>query len=73
MPDVTIRMRPNGPFVVDGPIRLIDSAGNEFVLDSTKPVLALCRCGQSSRKPFCDGTHKTCGFASDERAPVPGD
>jgi CDGSH-type Zn-finger protein len=72
MADVTIRMRPNGPIVVDGPFRLIDSAGNEFTIDSTKPAVALCRCGQSSRRPFCDGTHKTCGFASDERAAAPG-
>lgn len=72
MADVTIRMRPNGPIVVEGPFRLIDSAGNEFQIDSTKPAIALCRCGQSSRRPFCDGTHKTCGFASDERAVIAG-
>jgi CDGSH iron-sulfur domain-containing protein 3 len=71
MSDVTIRMRPNGPIVIEGPIKLIDSTGNEFKIESSKPVLALCRCGQSARKPFCDGAHKTCGFASDERAPVP--
>ena len=68
MAEVTIRMRPNGPIVVEGAFRLIDSAGNEFQLDSSKPAYALCRCGQSSRRPFCDGTHKTCGFVSDERA-----
>lgn len=71
MADVVIRMRPNGPFVVEGPFKLIDSAGNEFALDTTKPAFALCRCGHSSRKPFCDGSHKTCGFESDERAPAP--
>jgi CDGSH-type Zn-finger protein len=70
MAEVTIRMRPNGPIVVEGPFKLIDSAGNAFVLDATKPAYALCRCGQSSRKPFCDGTHKTCSFISDERAPT---
>jgi CDGSH-type Zn-finger protein len=68
MAEVTIRTRPNGPLLVEGPVRLVDSAGNEFVLDAAKPALALCRCGQSSRKPFCDGTHKTCGFIGDERA-----
>jgi CDGSH-type Zn-finger protein len=71
MAEVTIRMRVNGPIVVEGPFRLIDSAGNEFQLDSTKPGIALCRCGQSSKKPFCDGAHKACGFASDERAVAP--
>lgn len=69
MADVTIRMRPNGPFVIEGPFKLIDSTGQEFVVDTAKPSLALCRCGQSSRRPFCDGTHKSCGFESDERAP----
>lgn len=71
MADVTIRMRPNGPILVEGPFKLIDSAGNEFVLDAAKPAYALCRCGQSARRPFCDGAHKACGFASDERAAPP--
>jgi CDGSH-type Zn-finger protein len=69
MADVTIRMRPNGPIVIEGPFRLIDSTGNEFKLESSKPAFALCRCGHSANKPFCDGSHKTCGFVSDERAP----
>ena len=71
MADVTSRMRPNGPILVEGPFKLVDSAGNEFQLDGSKPAYALCRCGQSARKPFCDGTHKECGFVSDERAPTP--
>jgi CDGSH-type Zn-finger protein len=41
------------------------------VLPTDKPVVALCRCGQSARKPFCDGTHKTCGFAAVELAAKP--
>jgi len=68
MAEVTIRMRPNGPILVEGPFKLIDSAGNEFQLDASKPAYALCRCGESSKKPFCDGSHKSCGFMSDERA-----
>lgn len=68
MSEVRIRMRPNGPFVVEGPITLVDSQGNIFTPNPDKPSIALCRCGQSSRRPFCDGTHKTCGFLSDERA-----
>jgi CDGSH-type Zn-finger protein len=68
MSDVTIRMRPNGPFLVEGPMKLVDSAGNEFTLDPAKPAYALCRCGHSAKRPFCDGAHKTCGFESDERA-----
>ncbi len=66
---ITIRMRPDGPLVIDGPFKLIDSRGNEFELPTSKPVVALCRCGQSSNRPFCDGTHKTCGFISDEAPP----
>jgi CDGSH-type Zn-finger protein len=70
MADVTIRMRPNGPFLVEGPFHLVDSRGNEFVIPPNKPAIALCRCGDSKNRPFCDGTHKTCGFISDE-APLP--
>jgi len=71
MPEVTIRLRDNGPLVVEGPVRIIDAEGNEFTVDSSKPAIALCRCGQSSRRPFCDGTHRECGFAAADRAPSP--
>ncbi|MGH9520553.1 MAG: CDGSH iron-sulfur domain-containing protein [Terriglobales bacterium] len=64
MPEVTITVRRNGSLKVEGPIRLVDSAGNEMALD--KPVIALCRCGQSQNKPFCDGTHKTINFQGAE-------
>ena len=68
MSEVRIRLRPNGPLVVEGPFTLADSAGNLFSLLTDKRAIALCRCGQSAKKPFCDGTHKSCGFVSDERA-----
>lgn len=71
MPDVTIRLRDNGPLVIEGPVRIIDAEGNAFNLPADKPAVALCRCGQSSRRPFCDGTHKGCGFAAVDRAPAP--
>ena len=70
MSNIVVRTRPNGPFVIEGPFQLVDSAGNPFPLPADKPVIALCRCGQSARRPFCDGAHKTCGFLSDERAPT---
>jgi CDGSH-type Zn-finger protein len=70
MSDVTIRVRPNGPLLVEGPFELLDSAGNKFPLDASKPAFALCRCGASANKPFCDGSHKAAGFESDERAPA---
>jgi CDGSH iron-sulfur domain-containing protein 3 len=68
MSEVTIRLRPNGPLVIDGPFTLVDHEGNRFTLPTDKPAVALCRCGQSGRRPFCDGTHKTCGFEATEKA-----
>lgn len=49
MPDITIRLRPNGPLVVEGPFKLIDSRGAEFEIPANKPAVALCRCGQSAK------------------------
>ena len=71
MSEVTIRMRPNGPLVVEGPVTIVDSQGNRFPISPDKPAVALCRCGQSKNKPFCDGSHKGCEFVSDEMAPPP--
>ncbi len=68
MAEVTIRVRDNGPFLVEGPIELVDAEGRPFPIDPAKPAIALCRCGASARRPFCDGAHKTCGFESCERA-----
>jgi CDGSH-type Zn-finger protein len=68
---VTIRMRPNGPLLVEGPVTVLDAAGNPFPINPEKPAVALCRCGHSGNKPFCDGSHKTCGFQSAETASTP--
>jgi CDGSH-type Zn-finger protein len=68
MPEVRIRTRENGPFLVEGPIELIDAEGNVFTIPTEKPAVALCRCGGSKNKPFCDGSHKAIGFASAEKA-----
>jgi CDGSH-type Zn-finger protein len=68
---VTIRMRPNGPFLVEGPVTILDPNGNAFSINPDKPAVALCRCGHSANKPFCDGSHKSCGFESAETAPTP--
>ena len=70
MADVTIRMRPGGPFLVEGSVQLVDSSGNAFPLNADKPTIALCRCGASENRPFCDGAHNRCGFESDEQAPA---
>lgn len=54
MADAKITVRDKGPLLVSGSIELLDAEGNKF---QTKEQFALCRCGLSSKKPFCDGTH----------------
>lgn len=48
-----------GPYQIEGPCTIIDSEGNEIVKEGK---IFLCRCGHSSKKPFCDGTHKKHDF-----------
>ena len=64
MADVTIRPSKNGPLIVEGDVDVFDTEGNK--LTNNKPRLALCRCGASSYKPFCDGTHSIIGFQAAE-------
>lgn len=59
---VVITVRKNGSFGVVGNVRLVDHEGNEIPRINDKPTIALCRCGHSARKPFCDGAHKAAGF-----------
>ena len=66
MDEVVIIVRPNGPYRVKGPIKLVDVDGNEWDLPETEYV-ALCRCGASKEKPFCDSTHKRIGFRPETR------
>lgn len=56
----------NGPYLVRGSFVVCDQDGNE--IESQRPVIALCRCGKSQIRPFCDGTHKTIGFRSESEA-----
>jgi len=63
VPRVVIEPQANGPYLVKNLARLQNSRGK---LLETKPVCALCRCGGSARKPFCDGTHWSIGFTDDE-------
>ncbi|MBX6396198.1 MAG: CDGSH iron-sulfur domain-containing protein [Alicyclobacillaceae bacterium] len=65
MADVTIRLRDNGPLVVTGPVKLVDAEGKSFSIGES---IALCRCGQSGTKPFCDGSHRSAGFQDQTRA-----
>jgi CDGSH-type Zn-finger protein len=66
---LVIRCRENGPLVLQGPFRIVDHLGNEFPLPTDKPAVALCRCGASGNKPFCDGSHKGRNFRAAETAP----
>jgi CDGSH-type Zn-finger protein len=51
---------PDGPYLLRGEFKLTDPEGRE--IDPRRKTIALCRCGASRRKPFCDGTHKLVGF-----------
>jgi CDGSH-type Zn-finger protein len=68
MADVTVEIIKNGPYIVTGRIELKDGDGNAY---PAKERMALCRCGASTTKPFCDGTHSKIGFQAAEGA-VPG-
>jgi 3-phenylpropionate/trans-cinnamate dioxygenase ferredoxin subunit len=68
MAGVTITVRKDGPYLVSGAVELRDADGNVY---PAKETVALCRCGASTKKPFCDGTHSKVGFQAAEQA-VPG-
>ena len=55
---------PDGPLIVRGPVRLVDATGTR--IPTRRATIALCRCGRSRIAPFCDGTHRTTGFATRE-------
>ena len=58
--DVTITPYRDGPLLVRGPFRLVDQQGRE--IEAGRETVALCRCGKSRVRPFCDGTHKQVRF-----------
>lgn len=66
MDGVRIKVRENGPYLVTGTVTLTDCDGNPYTI--TGENIALCRCGGSADKPFCDGSHKRNGFSATERA-----
>jgi 3-phenylpropionate/trans-cinnamate dioxygenase ferredoxin subunit len=65
MPEVTIEIVRNGPLIVNDPVELKDADGKLYPV---KERIALCRCGGSTTKPFCDGTHSKIGFQAAETA-----
>lgn len=61
MSDVTIKISKNGPLLISEEVEVIDmNTGKPLQID--KFPIALCRCGRSANKPYCDGEHSKCGF-----------
>ena len=58
--DATITPYCDGPYIIRGNFRITDQDGNE--IEPGRKTIALCRCGKSQIRPFCDGTHKLIGF-----------
>jgi CDGSH-type Zn-finger protein len=67
MSEVEIKVRDDGPYKVTGPIRLVDAEGGVLELPEGETI-ALCRCGHSRSKPFCDASHRASDFSSCVRA-----
>jgi CDGSH-type Zn-finger protein len=61
MSEVTITISKNGPLLIKQSVKVIDQNTGEE-LEIAKFPIALCRCGQSANKPYCDGAHAKCGF-----------
>jgi 3-phenylpropionate/trans-cinnamate dioxygenase ferredoxin subunit len=61
MAEVRVTPTENGPYKVEGPVELLDPDGNPIPLPGGRAIF-LCRCGGSTTKPFCDGTHSKIGF-----------
>ena len=55
----TVKIKPNGPLLVEGNLVITDKDGVEQVKEN---ITAFCRCGSSHNKPFCDGTHNKIGW-----------
>lgn len=63
MPEkVNVQFLKNGPILIQGDVTLKDAEGRDIELPSLGGSFALCRCGASKKKPFCDGEHKKIGF-----------
>lgn len=62
-----VTVRNDGPILIEGDFEIVDTDGNLFGL-AGRTKISLCRCGNSERKPFCDGAHKGCEFISSVEA-----
>ena len=65
----TITACPDGPLIVRGPIELVDEHGDP--IERRRRTVALCRCGASAIRPFCDGSHRIVGFRTEPPARTP--
>jgi CDGSH-type Zn-finger protein len=72
MSETTVEILHNGPIWVEPIPNLVDHDGKEIAIPEGKKGIALCRCGASENKPFCDGSHKAAGFSGDIQAPMKG-
>ena len=74
-PEPTITPYRDGPLVIRGGFRIVDQDGNDIA--PGRETVALCRCGKSRTRPFCDGTHRLVRFrapsAREEGRDVNGD
>ena len=68
MADVTITIKKDGPYLLAADVKILDHEGNPVPIPEGKKNIALCRCGGSLNKPFCDGTHSKIGFRGAEQA-----
>ncbi len=66
--EVTITVRSYGPYKLVGPVTIVDPDGRVCELPEGSAI-ALCRCGHSRNKPFCDASHRRVGFVADDTAP----
>ena len=67
MSQTTVEVTENGPYKLTGPVSVLDHAGQPVETPEGKAIF-LCRCGGSTNKPFCDGTHSKIGFDGAARA-----
>jgi len=70
MPEATITPYRDGPLLIRGPFSLRDQDGREIEVD--RETIALCRCGKSRMRPFCDGSHKRVRFRAPSGAEAHG-
>ena len=69
LPPVVIVAYPDGPLLVRGAVRIITASGQQ--VPRRRATVALCRCGASGIKPYCDGSHKAIDFRTDDDTVTP--